>query len=120
MDSCGVTETGGYEVSGRSYKFIVLTNAVEGRDEAFNAWYSDRHIPDVLDIPGIVSAQRYELADVQRVSAPPYRYLAIYDIETDDLAGVANEIGRRAGTDAMVISDAMASEKLPLIFKPLD
>jgi hypothetical protein len=103
-----------------TYKFVVLTNAVEGRDAEFNAWYSNRHIPDVLDVPGIVSAVRYELAGAQRMNPPwPYRYLAIYDIETDDIDWVASEIGRRAGTDAMVISDAMAAEKLPLIFKPL-
>ena len=107
-------------VEKQTYKFMVLTNAVEGRDDDFNEWYSGRHIPDVLAIPGIVSASRYELAGTQRISPPwPYRYLAIYDIETDDLDWVAAEIGRRAGTDAMVISDAMAAEKLPLIFKPI-
>lgn len=107
-------------MSAKSYKFIVLTNASDGRDDEFNDWYSNRHLPDVLDIPGIVSAQRYELAEVQRTDRLPYRYLSIYDIETDDLQSVADEIGRRAGTDAMIISDAMAQEKLPLIFKPLD
>jgi len=107
-------------VEKQTYKFMVLTNAVEGRDVEFNDWYSNRHIPDVLAIPGIVSASRYELAGTQRMRPPwPYRYLAIYDIETDDLDWVAAEIGRRAGTDAMVISDSMAAEKLPLIFKPL-
>ena len=104
----------------QTYKFMVLSNAVEGRDDQFNDWYTNRHIPDVLAIPGIVSASRYELAGTQRMTPPwPYRYLAIYDIETDDLDWVAAEIGRRAGTDAMVISDAMASEKMPLIFQPL-
>lgn len=104
----------------QTYKFMVLTNAVDGRDDEFNDWYSNRHIPDVLAIPGIVSASRYELAGTQRMTPPwPYRYLAIYDIETDDLDWVAAEIGRRAGTDAMVISDAMAAEKLPLIFQPI-
>ena len=107
-------------VEKQTYKFMVLTNAVEGRDDEFNEWYSGRHIPDVLAIPGIVAASRFELAGTQRMTPPwPYRYLAIYDIETDDLDWVAAEIGRRAGTDAMVISDSMAAEKLPLIFKPL-
>ena len=107
-------------MSKKSYKFIVLTNAVEGRDGEYNDWYSNVHLPDVLAIPGMVKAERFELAEFQRSALPlPYRYLAIYEIETDDLKSVSNEIGKRAGTSAMVISDAMAQEKLAAIFTPL-
>ncbi|WP_342363697.1 hypothetical protein [Terrarubrum flagellatum] len=75
---------------------------------------------DVVDIPGIVSAERFSLADFQRSAAPqPYKYLAIYEIETDDLKAVTDELGKRAGTPAMVISDAMQTERLAAIFKPL-
>ena len=101
------------------YKFIVLTNAVEGRDDEFNDWYTNVHLPDVLAIPGIISAERFRLAPAQRNPDQPYHYLAIYEIETDDLAFITSEIGRRAGTDAMVISDAMAAEKLAAIYVPL-
>ena len=31
--------------------FVVLTNATPGKDEAFNDWYTNQHIPDVLAIP---------------------------------------------------------------------
>ncbi len=104
----------------KAYKFVVLTNAVEGRGGEFNDWYSGTHVPDVLAVPGIVKAARFELAEVQRSALPlPYRYLAIYEIETDDLQSVSDEIGKRAGTDAMILSSAMAQEKLAAIFKPL-
>jgi hypothetical protein len=107
-------------MSKKAYKFIVLTNAVEGKDDEYNDWYSNVHIPDVLAIPGIVKAERFELAEFQRSQSPqPYSYLAIYEIETDDLQRVSEEIGRRAGSSAMVISDAMAQEKLATIFKSL-
>jgi hypothetical protein len=73
-----------------TYKFVVLTNAVEGREDEYNDWYTNRHLPDVLAIPGIVEAVRFELAGTQRIAPPwPYRYLAIYDIETDDIDWVA-------------------------------
>ncbi len=48
-----------------TYKLLVLTNAVEGRDDEFNQWYDHQHIPDALDVPGYVAAQRFRLADVQ-------------------------------------------------------
>lgn len=104
----------------RSYKFVVMTNAVDGQDEEFNRWYSETHLPDLLKIPGVVAAQRFQLSQVQRSNAPmPYRYMAIYDIVTDDLKAVADEIGRRSGTEAMILSDAMDVEKISSIFEPL-
>lgn len=102
------------------YKFVVLTNAVDGREAEYNDWYSNTHLADVTAIPGIVSAERFVLADSQRGTAKqPYKYLAIYEIETSDLQWVAEEIGRRSGTPEMVISDAMQTERLAAIFKPM-
>mgnify|MGYP001183584620 CR=1 FL=1 len=101
------------------YKFVVLTNAVDGRDAEFNDWYTNVHLPDVLAIPGVVSAERFKLAHAQRIAEQPYGYLAIYEVETDDLKSVTAEIGKRAGTPAMVLSDAMAPEKLAAIFAPI-
>ena len=58
--------------------FVGFTNRVEGQDDAFNAWYSDVHLKDVLKVPGIVAAQRFKLSDVQRDAPPfPWRYLAL-------------------------------------------
>ena len=90
------------------YKLLVLTNAVNGRDDEFNQWYNNQHIPDALDVPGYVAAQRFRIADVQMAGAPAsqWRYLAIYEIETDDLKATMNESMSRAGTERMPQSDA--------------
>lgn len=57
---------------------IALVNAVKGKDAEFNEWYSNTHIPEVVALPGFVSAQRYEVAG----EAPaPYRYATVYEIE---------------------------------------
>ncbi len=90
------------------YKLLVLTNAVKGRDDEFNNWYNNQHIPDALDVPGYVAAQRFALAGVQMPAAPtsPWRYLAIYDIVSDDLRATMTESMSRAGTGRMPQSDA--------------
>jgi hypothetical protein len=103
----------------RRHVLVVLTNAVPGGEDAYNDWYSNRHLQDVLAVPGVVSAQRYVVSEAQRVDDPAYRYCALYEIETDDLALVMDEIGKRAGTEAMPISDAMARDRLAIVFKPL-
>jgi hypothetical protein len=97
------------------YVLVALTNAVEGKEEAFNEWYDGQHIGDLLNVPGVVSAQRFKLAEKQRSSDPlPYRYMAVYEIETDDLASLI-EIGKqRAGTPAMPGSDALDRNSMAL------
>jgi len=37
---------------------VVLTNPVAGREDDYNDWYTNRHLGDVLEVPGIVSAKR--------------------------------------------------------------
>ncbi|PLK26292.1 DUF4286 family protein [Novosphingobium sp. TH158] len=68
------------------YKMIALTNPVEGREDEFNEWYQNVHLPEVCATPGVVGAQRYRMAvPLQDPSGLGKKYLAVYDIETDDL-----------------------------------
>lgn len=103
-----------------SYKFVVFTNAKPGQDEAFDRWYEGQHFPDVLRVPGFVAAQRFMLSDEQRSEdARAWKYMALYDIETDDIAAVLAELDRRLGTDDMPATDAMADERMPFMFVPI-
>lgn len=63
---------------------LAYTECVPGTDEAFNAWYDAVHVPDVLKVPGFVSARRFEAVPDMRGELPVNRYLAIYEFETDD------------------------------------
>ena len=75
---------------------VALTNAAEGKDEEFNSWYED-HLQDLLKLPGFVSVQRYRLSDAQNSPVTPYRYLAIYELDTEDLEASMAALGARAG-----------------------
>jgi len=98
--------------------FVVLTNPVEGKEDAYNEWYTNVHLGDVLKVPGIVAAQRFKLSDVQRGEPPfPWRYLALYEIDTDDFTHTITVLKERSGTSAMVISDALAPERLAWFFQ---
>jgi hypothetical protein len=92
------------------YTFVVMTNPVAGKEAEFNDWYNRNHIPDVLNVPGFVCAQRFRLAEVQMggdAAGRPYKYLAIYEIETDDLEGALRELRSRAQSGEIVPSDAI-------------
>ena len=84
------------------YRLVALSNSVEGRDEEFNHWYDTQHLPDVMSVPGFVSAERLTC-----LGNGPHRYMAIYEIETDDIGAVLAEFGKRPGTDLMPLSDAL-------------
>lgn len=100
------------------YRLIAFTDPVAGKDRDYNDWYDKVHLPDVVAIPGFISVQRFAL---KAATAGEIRnkYVAIYDMETDDPMAVMAEISRRAGTEQMVVSPALdlASENSG-IFQP--
>jgi hypothetical protein len=63
------------------YIWLAFTNPIDGQDAAFNRWYNDEHMPDVLGIDVISAAQRFEFAGSSGGPEPYQRYLAIYEIE---------------------------------------
>jgi hypothetical protein len=84
-----------------THVFMVLTKHPDGASEDYHRWYEDRHMPDVLAVPGFVSAQRFSLAPEPDDPAKRPRFLSIYEIETNDASAVMAELQRRAGTDQM-------------------
>jgi hypothetical protein len=96
------------EIEMPRYKLIALTAPVSSEHEdEYNDWYQSIHLGQVVAIDGIKSAQRFRLAiNMGEGEASPY--LAIYDIETDDIEGVMREIASRAGTERMIMSEALA------------
>lgn len=86
------------------YNFLVISNHMPGREAEFNDWYNGRHVPDVLKVPGFVAAQRFK---VSGESALPGRYVAIYEMETDDPAKALADLSSRAGKAEMPLSDTL-------------
>lgn len=81
----------------QTYFYFVFSNPVAGHEDEYNRWYNEEHAPDVVSVPGFMTAQRFELADEQlrAGSAPMPKYLVVYKIVAADLAAVAAEVNRR-------------------------
>jgi len=103
------------------YTFVVFSNPVAGKEDEYNDWYNRHHIPDVLNVPGFVSGHRFELADTQfSRDEKKHRYLALYEIETDDIAATLKELRARGGTADIVPSDAIDMQNVATyIFQPV-
>lgn len=83
---------------------IVFTSPVEGREEEYNDWYDNTHLPEFLALPGVVSGKRFRLSP----SGPKAKqsYVAIYEL-SDDPASVLKAMNAAITGGSMHMSDAL-------------
>ena len=56
--------------------FIVRATIPPEKEEAFNRWYNEEHMPLVMErIPGILSGRRYKIIEGEE----KYPYMAMYE-----------------------------------------
>ncbi|KKC25188.1 DUF4286 family protein [Sphingomonas sp. SRS2] len=107
------------------YKLLVLSNPVTGREEEFNAWYSDQHLGDVLSVDGFVAAQRFTMVDNAKdaaadLKAPNWRYAAIYEIENSDPWATFAALEKKMATGEILISGSLnLAETRLIVLKPI-
>ena len=61
--------------------FVVRANVAKDREAAFNKWYNEEHVPQVLRYNGAVSARRYR----KLVGEDRYQYMATYEFASEDV-----------------------------------
>jgi hypothetical protein len=91
----------------KRYKMIVLSNATPGRDEQFNEWYTKEHIYDVIKVPGFMAAQRFRAVREPGSPETKFQYLAVYELEADDVDAALADLADRYGKPQMAASDAL-------------
>ncbi|MBA9005402.1 DUF4286 family protein [Thermomonospora cellulosilytica] len=77
------------------------------REAEFNAWYEEVHLPEVCSLPGFVSARRF--APVQD-DGP---YVALYEIEGDDLEEVIAGLIGAMREGRLTLSDCVLLDPPP-------
>jgi hypothetical protein len=77
------------------------------REAEYNQWYDEVHLSDVCALPGIVAGRRYApVGD----DGP---YVALYDIESDDLNAVLAGLMAAVSDGTVPISRALQTNPLP-------
>ena len=99
------------------YKLVVMTKPMEGREDEYNDWYQNVHLQDVVAIDGFKSAQRFRLNRPLAADSAQLPYLAIYDVETDDIDRAIEELLKRADDGRMVISASLAKEPFGAVYE---
>lgn len=83
------------------HKMVVLAKAAEGRKEELARWYDERHLNDLLAVPGLVSVERHDMITVKQPDGlPQWDFMMIYEYAGDPF-------------DTLRTMPAMGSEKMP-------
>ncbi len=97
--------------------FIVHTNPVEGREDEYNDWYNNTHLTDVVAVPGITRARRYEISEAQDNPLTTFRYVAIYEIEGDP--SIAMDALHAALEAGMYVSESLSTQLYSTVYEPI-
>jgi hypothetical protein len=78
------------------------------REAEFNDWNDRAHLPELLAVPGFLAARRF-----RRVGDDTGDYLAVYEVEADDLAAPLQELRRRSAAGETTPGRALQNDPPP-------
>jgi antibiotic biosynthesis monooxygenase (ABM) superfamily enzyme len=59
--------------------FIVMAKVPPEKEDAYNRWYNEEHMPKALNrFPGVLGGRRYKITD----GGDGYNYIALYEYES--------------------------------------
>ncbi|MET0545487.1 MAG: hypothetical protein ABWZ40_04170 [Caulobacterales bacterium] len=105
------------------YTMVVMTNPKPGQEEEFNHWYTNIHLKEVCEVPGIKSARRFkhsrglpEGAGLDAIKTGT-EYLALYEIETNNIDAVLKSL--TDSVDKMNMTDSMQMRGLAEFYEEI-
>ena len=82
---------------------LALSNAADGRDDDYRAWYQQAHLRDVCAIDGVVNGKFHEATN----DNARWRYMALYAIAAGALDAVLATMAEIRGTERMRLTDSL-------------
>jgi hypothetical protein len=61
--------------------FVVRATISKEREAAFNTWYNEEHLPQVLRYNGAISGRRYKKV----MGEDKYEYMAVYEFASEEV-----------------------------------
>lgn len=102
----------------KPYRFVALVNPKEGQDEAFNAWHSERHLPEVVRNAGFSRGERFKLIEGSQADNTVYRYLVLFEGEGDPMEALT-KLGAAVGSGAIHISDTLGAPNWAAMYETI-
>jgi hypothetical protein len=97
----------------KAIMFVQSRPSAPDREDEYNDWYTNTHLPEVLDVPGITAARRFKASDAAPPAEGAHQYCAVYELDVDDLSTVMPALAERFADGSMHMSDAMEMDPTP-------
>jgi hypothetical protein len=91
--------------------YVETMPASPDREAEYHKWYNDTHLEQILTVDGIVSARRFA------PTSGDGPFIAIYELDCDDLDGAARQMGGLALTGLGNI--AMDPKPIPHVYREI-
>ncbi len=88
--------------------YVETMPASPDREAEYHKWYNDTHLAQILSVEGIVSARRFAPND----GVGPF--IAIYELDCDDLDAAVQRLGELGATGNMTGLDNLAMDPKPI------
>jgi hypothetical protein len=85
------------------------------REKEYNDWYDNTHVPEICAVPGFISARRYKVHGPAGSETDAPAYLAIYEIDADDLTAPAVELRARRAAGLTHQTGALRLDPPPVV-----
>ena len=92
----------------RGIMYVETMPASADREAEYHQWYNDTHLAQILSVEGIVSARRFAPNDGD---GP---FIAIYELDCDDLDAAVQRLGELGATGTMTGLDNLAMDPKPI------
>jgi voltage-gated potassium channel Kch len=104
-----------------SCQMLIFSRPTVGNEAAYNDWYTNQHLAEVVSIPGFISAQRFIVADLtDTFSGETMQYAAIYEIECEQLTTALAALTKAVQSGEVFMSDALdRSSVTRTVLRPL-
>ncbi len=91
------------------FNYSVLSRSRPGQEEEYVRWYTEQHLPDVVRMPGVVSARlmRMDFQRVYDIEAPQWTLMTWYELEGDDPEQIIDALKAASGSAQMPGTDTL-------------
>jgi hypothetical protein len=95
----------------RGIMYVETMPVSPDKEAEYHTWYNDTHLAHVTSVDGIVSARRFAPTDG---NGP---FIAIYELDCDDLDGVVERLGKLGKSGKMSSLQFLSMDSPPPIPK---
>ena len=92
----------------RGIMYVETMPVSPDREADYHRWYNETHLAEITSVEGIVAARRFAPVDG---NGP---FIAIYELDCDDLDGAVQQLADMAGRGEMSSTELLAMDPPPV------